>query len=221
MPAIRTGHRAVIFDLDGVLVSSAPVHWEAFRRTFAEEGRAFPWEEYLELGIGASRDEVIRRVFGDLPPARMGRLMDAKERHVRDCLKSGGLEPIPGSLEFVKRLRSKGVRTAVATASRTPQLLLEAVGAAMLFDAIVGRHEVERSKPHPDLYLRAAERLGLAAEDCVVIEDSPVGIEAGLSAGMTVLAITTTEEPEKLSRAHAVYAGCQDIPLEDWIRTAP
>ena len=99
----------------------------------------------------------------------------------------------------------------------TPDLLLSSVGALPLFDAVVGRHQVPRSKPHPDLYLRAAEMLGVPCAECLVVEDSPVGIEAAKAAGMRVLAITTTEPAGNLSRAHGVYGGFAEIPLESWL----
>src|SRR5688500_19361884 len=80
--ARRAVVRAVIFDLDGVLVWSVPMHWRAFERTFAAEGRPFPYEEYLRCGIGAARDEVIRQVLGDLPEPKLRLLMAEKERQV-------------------------------------------------------------------------------------------------------------------------------------------
>jgi beta-phosphoglucomutase family hydrolase len=216
-PPTRAATRAVIFDLDGVLVWSAPMHWQAFRKTFAPSGRDFSYEEYLELGLGASREEVIRRVLGDLAEPDLRRLMDAKEAHVKEHLRERGLESIPGALDFVRAARERRLKTAVASASRTPDLLLSSVGALPLFDAVVGRHQVPRSKPHPDLYLRAAEMLGVSPTECLVVEDSAIGVEAARAAGMRVLAITTTEPAPNLSRAHGIYGGFAEIPLEPWL----
>jgi len=209
--------RAVIFDLDGVLVWSMPMHHTAFQRTFAAEGREFPLDEYRQVALGASREEVIRRVLGDLPHEKMRRLMSEKERHVKEYLRQRGIELIPGAIDFVRAVRARNVKTAVASASRIPEVILDSVGVLPLFDAVVGRGKVRRSKPHPDLYLLAAETLGVPPEECLVLEDSPTGIDAALNAGMHVLAITTTEDAANLSRAHGVYPGFADISLDEWI----
>jgi HAD superfamily hydrolase (TIGR01509 family) len=213
----RSAARAVIFDLDGVLVWTVPMHWRSYQKTFEAEGRPFPIEEYFRVAIGAPREQVIRAVLGELPEARMKHLMAEKERHVREYLRDIGIETIPGALDFVRALRARGAKTAVASASRTPELILGSVKAVDLFDAIVGRGEVSRSKPHPDLYVKAAEALAMPASECLVIEDSPVGIEAARAAGMDVLALITTEGRENLSRANAVFSGFAEIPIDEWV----
>ncbi|HLU47107.1 MAG TPA: HAD family phosphatase [Planctomycetota bacterium] len=212
----KTAIEAVIFDLDGVLVSSIPIHYEAFRRTFAAEGRAFTFEDYLAIGAGAARDVLLRRVLGELEDAKLAELMAAKEHHVRDLIVERGLEEVPGAREFVAAVRARGCRTAVGTSSRTPALLL-GDGFDGLFDAIVDRTQVSRPKPDPEIFLLAAERLGIAPERCLVLEDSPAGVEAGLAASMTVIALTTSEPPSRLERAHAVLSGYDAIDLDEWI----
>lgn len=213
----HTSTRAVIFDLDGVLVWSVPMHWRAFQQTFASVGRSFSFEEYMSFAVGASRDQVIRHVLGDLPDAELRHFMEEKERHVKHYLSEKGIDAIPGAIDFVRSVRSRGLKTAVATASRTPEIMLESIGALELFDAIVGRGKVSRSKPHPDVYLLAAETLQVEPRECLVIEDSSVGVEAGRAAGMRVLALTTTEGPAGLASANAVYSGFDEILLERWL----
>jgi HAD superfamily hydrolase (TIGR01509 family) len=209
---------AVIFDLDGVLVSSIPAHFEAFRRTFAAVGREFRFDEYIEIGAGASREVLIRRVLGgDVPQAQFDLLMREKERHIREIVAGEGLTPIPGARAFVDAVRRRGRKTAVATASRTPGLLLDGAGLGGLFDVVVDRHQVERSKPAPDLYLRAASELAVDPRRSLVIEDAPAGVEAALAAGMRVIALTTSEPPDRLLAAHAVVGGFADIDLDRWL----
>ncbi len=212
----RASARAAIFDLDGVLVSSNELHYAAFRRTFEAEGRTFSYEAYREFAIGASREDVIRRVMGDLPPEKLAEMMAAKERHVREHLEEHGIRAIPGAVAFVRELSARGIRRAVASASRIPELLLRAIGALDLFDCVIGRDQVARSKPHPDLYLKAAESLRVPPDACLVIEDAPVGIRAARAAGMRVIALATTERPENLEGADAVLGGFSEIRIEDW-----
>jgi HAD superfamily hydrolase (TIGR01509 family) len=210
---------AVVFDLDGVLVSSAEAHWEAYRRTFAAEGVDFSYEEYHKVAQGVPREVVVRRVFGDLPAGKAKALMAAKEAHLVDYLREGALRPIPGAMEFVDEVRRRGLKIAVATASRTPKLLLEAAGIRRPFDLILDRTDVKRPKPFPDIYQAAARALGLEPPLCLAIEDSPPGIEAAIAAGMPVLALSTTYPRQELLHASAVYAGFDEIDLERWLGT--
>jgi len=206
-----TATHAVIFDLDGVLVWSIPMHWQAFQKTFAAEGKPFSLDDYMRLGIGVSREEVLQRVLGDLPPPKLEQLMAEKEQHVRRYLQKPGIDPIPGALDFVQAVRAQSLKTAVASASRSARLILDSIAACPLFDVIIGRDKVARSKPYPDLFLAAADSLRVSPAHCLVIEDSAVGVEAARAAGMQVIAITTTDVEKNLSRAHAVYKGFAEI----------
>lgn len=216
--SLRTTTRAVIFDLDGVLVWTIPMHWWAFKKTFETRGRDFSYEEYMREALGAPREEVIRRVLGDgLGPAEFEELIALKGNYVEEYLREKGVDMIPGALDFVQAVREHKVKTAVASASRTPRLLLESVGAADLFETIVDRGMVVNSKPHPDVFLSAAKKLGVTPAECIVIEDSAVGVEAAVRASMRVLALTTTHERNELAQAAAVYRRFADIPLEEWL----
>lgn len=214
---MKSSTRAFIFDLDGVLVSSAELHWYAFRKTFAAEGKSFSREEYLRVGIGVAREQVIRSVLGELPEDKLRMLMAEKERYVHEYLQGDGLDPIPGSLEFLNRVLKRKLLTAVATASRTPRLFLEAIGAIDRFKVILDRQSCQRPKPHPDIYLLAAESLGVEPDECIVVEDSPTGIQAARAAGMRTLAVTTTHPRGELTAATAVFDSFEGIDLDDWV----
>lgn len=211
-----TATRAIVFDLDGVLVSSVDLHWYAFRKTFEAEGLEFSREQYLQVGIGAPREQVIRRLLGEVPADRLTFLMDEKERHVYEFLETEGLDAIPGSLEFVRRTRDRGLRTAVATASRTPRPLLTSIGAIDLFEVIVDRSMVTYPKPHPEIYMLTAQTMKLRARECLVVEDSPVGVAAARAAGMRTIAVTTTHGREELSQATHVVDTFDQIDLDEW-----
>lgn len=216
----KTTHctRAVVFDLDGVLISSIDLHWYAFRRALEHEGIEFTREHYLRVGIGSTRDAVIKSVVGeDIDPEMLQRVMKAKGHYVDEFLDTVGLTAIPGSLEFVARVRERNLLTCVATASRTPKPFLKAVGATDLFPVVLDRTATERSKPYPDIYLRAADVLGVTPDECVVIEDSPVGVQAARSAQMRVIAVTTTHSRSELEEATAVVDAFEEINLDHWV----
>ena len=114
-----TQPQAILFDMDGVLVSSERVHWKAYRDTFASEGVEYPWEAYRATGLGISRENVMKKVLGQLEEEKLLELMKRKEDHVRTILDAEKVERVPGALEFVKEARRHGLKTAVATSSRS------------------------------------------------------------------------------------------------------
>jgi HAD superfamily hydrolase (TIGR01509 family) len=212
-PTLRP--QAFIFDMDGVLVSSETVHWKAYRDTFASEGIEYPWEAYRETGLGISRENVIRMVLGTLEEEKLLQLMKRKEDHVRSILAQEQVERIPGALKFILELQARGLKTAVATSSRNPDLFLGAGGYEDIFDLVVGRCDVQQPKPHPETYIQAAAKLGVSPADCLAFEDSPAGVESALTAGMPVFALVTTHTREEISRASAVFEGFDQIQLEN------
>lgn len=212
--------KAAIFDFDGVIANSIPLHFESFRRLFSEEGVEFTFDDYRRLANGRPRDEVIRAVLGKgIEPVRFRRLMDLKERYIFEILARDGLRPIPGSLELAKALRDRGLRTAVASSSRTARRFLDAIVTADkslgrpvdLFDRVLEGDGVRAAKPDPDIYIAAAQSLGLRPHECIAIEDAVNGIRAAKAAGMPVIAVATTEEREALSESDAVFSSFADM----------
>lgn len=183
---------AVLFDLDGVIVDSGPAHAAAWSALFAEQGVDFGPEDYERIAAGRPRDAVIREVLGNRPDH--DRLMRRKAELMSDV----PLATVPGTLPFLEAL---GLPHAIATSSRMPDFLLANAGLAGRFHTVVDRSQVEHGKPAPDLFLEAARRLGHAPAACVVIEDAPAGVEAGLAAGCTVIGLG---DPGRLARAHVV-----------------
>ena len=125
--------QALIFDMDGVLVSSERVHWKAYRATLATTGIDYSWEAYRDTGMGISRENVLMNILGPLEEQRLLELMQLKEDHVRIVLGEEGVQGVPGARGFVTAARERGLKTAVATSSRNPERFLEAGGYAELF----------------------------------------------------------------------------------------
>ena len=206
--------QALIFDMDGVLVSSERVHWKAYRATLATAGVDYSWDAYRDTGMGISRENVLMNILGPLEEQRLLELMQLKEDHVRVVLGEEGVQRVPGAREFVTAARGRGLKAAVATSSRNPELFLEAGGYAELFESITCRRDVELPKPHPQTYLDAAAALDLAPNRCLAFEDSPTGIEAATAAGMAVFALATTHPADSLGEATAVFKGFEEIELD-------
>ena len=181
---------AVIFDMDGVLVDSEPLHHRSTQAALGARGVSYT-ERDNRAFFGATDAEMLRvlRILFDLPDATAA-LVEAKTRHLVDLIRTEA-RPLPGVPGVPLRLREAGLPLALATASRRPviQAVLETIGLQDAFRAIVSGEEVARGKPAPDAFLMAARRLGVEPERCLVVEDSRNGVLAGKAAGMTVAAI--------------------------------
>jgi HAD superfamily hydrolase (TIGR01509 family) len=196
--------RAVLWDLDGVLVDSRRYHFEAFQRLLAEHARELSEKEFAPL-FGLRNDAILARLFGELTPERRDALAQRKETLFRAMI-AGRVEALPGAVDLVSRVAGAGIAQAIV--SSTPRaninLILRSLGVAHHFDAIVADEDVTRGKPHPEGFTLAAQRLGVTPDACVVLEDAPEGVEAGNAAGARTIGVATTRRPEQLAHAALV-----------------
>jgi beta-phosphoglucomutase len=176
----------VLWDLDGTLVDSGDYHWRAWRDTMRGEGVALSYQQFLD-SFGQRNDRILTTWLGaDVDAERVRRIGDAKEALYRDIAKAEGLVALPGAREWVMRLRDAGWRQAIG--SSAPRANVEVMLAVLRLDAyineVVAAEDVARGKPAPDVFLAAAERIGVHPSRCVVVEDAAAGIEAARRAGM-------------------------------------
>jgi beta-phosphoglucomutase len=185
--------RAVIFDLDGVLVSTDEFHYRAWQRLADEEGIAFDRRANRRLrGVGRmeSLEIMLERAPRPYAPEEKAALAERKNRYYRESLEA--LAPgdvLPGVREVLRALKARGVKVAVASSSRNAPEILRRTGLADVADATADGNDITHSKPDPEVFLVAAARLGLAPAECLVVEDAASGVEAAAAAGMRSLAI--------------------------------
>ena len=176
---------AYIFDFDGVLVDTMLAHFESYREALAEVGVPLDRERFYYQAGMTGREQI--RYFCQ----QAGVQADADRIYARKNelapKHQDKVTPIPRNLELLRILRAAGCRTAIASGSSRPSILPVMERFGIEVDAVVSSEDVARGKPHPDLFLQAAARLGVAPESCTVIEDSEVGIQAAQAAGMPVL----------------------------------
>ncbi len=184
------GTAAVLFDMDGVLVDSEPLHLRATQAALGDRGPSFT-ERDNRAFVGATDAELFRvlRILFDLPTPTAD-LVAAKVHHLVALIRAEA-RPMPGVPAVPLRLRAAGLRLGLASSSPRPviQAVLEVVGLAGVFEATVSGEETPRGKPAPHIYLMAARRLGVEPRECLVVEDSRNGVLAAKAAGMTVAAI--------------------------------
>ena len=184
--------RGVLWDLDGTLVDSAELHWLSWRDTMAAEGHPITYEQFV-ASFGQKNDRVLAGWLGtDASPEWIRRVGDAKEQEYRRLALLHGLTPLPGAAEWIHRLHERGWKQAIASSAprANVHVMLQALGVAPDFDAIVSAEDVTAGKPDPQVFLRAADRLGLAPHQCIVVEDAAVGIEAARRAGIKTIGVS-------------------------------
>lgn len=184
-PKLFSSPRAVIWDLDGTLVDSSLLHWQAWREELALLGRDLAWEEFAAM-FGQRNDTTLRTwLRPDLTDEEIYQIGEAKERRFRRTIDGVGLPLLPGAQALLEGLRDTGWRQALATmAGRENVQAMLGEPQRRHFDVIVAAEDVVNGKPAPDVFLKAAERLGVPPARCIVVEDSPAGILAAKRAGM-------------------------------------
>jgi beta-phosphoglucomutase family hydrolase len=211
--------RGFIFDWDGVVIDSHAQHEESWQLLFQELGGPMP-EGFFKATFGMRNQQIIPMCFdfvaGD-DTAEIARLGDRKEDLYREILRRDGITPLPGVVDLLQELASLGIPTAVG--SSTPRLNIETImgmtGLAPYFQQIVSAEDVTAGKPDPQVFLKAAEKIGRAPAQCIVIEDAHVGIEAGKRAGMKVVAVATTHPVASLGQADVAYSNLEGRRVAD------
>ena len=200
--------RGVIFDMDGVLVDSGEHHRAAWRALLAELGATSTSAESWRLTIGRPAHEAVALLLGrDLAPDEAMQLASRKRDLYRHFARRGAVA-VPGVTAFVGSVAQSGIACAVATsASRhDARHVLDTLGLAGRFGAVVTAEDVTRGKPDPEVYVRAAGAIGVAPGACLVFEDAVVGVQAARAAGMRVIGVTTAHTGDELSAAGAEHA---------------
>ncbi len=208
--------RALVFDLDGVIVDSNPVHVEAWARYLQSHGRSLP-RGAGRLIFGRRNDEIVRDFFGtDLPEQEIAAHGAAKEAVYRELMRSRLRERLtPGVEDFLRR--HSGVPMALASNAERANVdfVLEGAGLRHFFAVVLDGGQVVRPKPFPDIYLEAARLLSVRPQDCIIFEDSEAGVQAARAAGARVVGLLTTHR-----ELHGVDLAIRDFlapELEVWL----
>jgi len=211
--------QAVIFDLDGVLVTTDDSHYKAWKQMADEEGIPFDRQinqrlrgvsrmESLEIILEKSERPYTQDEKRNLAERKNSYYVALINQLTRDAL-------LPGALDTVHALLDMGIRTAIGSSSKNAPAILRQTGIARLFEAVADGNQIKHSKPDPEVFLLAASLLQLPAADCLVVEDADAGVVAGARAGMPVLAVGAVAGHPLADLSAPTLA---DIDLAAWIR---
>jgi beta-phosphoglucomutase len=204
---------AALWDLDGTLIDSMPYHWEAWNDILAPLGYHFSVDSFKPT-IGLRNEEIVRDFLKlDRPQAEIEAIVHTKEERYRAIMVERGLDLLPGVEHWITELSAHGWQHAIVTSAPRANVVavMRATRLDRLVDTIVCAEDVTLGKPDPQPFLLGASRLKVPPERCLVIEDSPAGLEAARQAGMKSIGVLTTH-----SRLEADYVvkSLADLPAE-------
>jgi HAD superfamily hydrolase (TIGR01509 family) len=205
---------AVLFDMDGVIVDSEPLWSEAEKQLLARRNlRYSPSLKSAMMGRDA-KGAVANLIEHYSLAESVGELIEERNQIIAGFFEEH-LQAIPGALELVRSVMAAGILTGLVSSSPKPlvELALKKLDAAVLFDLIVSGDQVIRGKPAADIYITAAEKLGVKPKYCLVIEDAPHGVAAAKGAGMCCLAISTSVRAVELAMADTVVSSFAEVDL--------
>lgn len=184
---------AVIFDLDGVIVSTDECHYKAWKKMADEEGIYFDKEINNRLR-GVSRmeslDIVLKRANKEYSEEERLQLAERKNGYYKEFItKLTPADILPGAMNTLNELRANGIKVAIGSSSKNTPVILKQIGLSNYFDAVSDGNNITNSKPNPEVFLKAADMLGIPYSECMIVEDADAGIEAGKRAGMKTVSV--------------------------------
>lgn len=196
--------KAAIFDLDGVIVDTVPIHFRAWGKMFSEYGRDFTFEDYKQKVDGIPRLDGAKAILTDLPDEEIKKACDIKQGYFLEFIEKEEIPAHEPTLRLIKELKTHSIKVANISSSRNCKRILKRIGVTGLMDVIVDGNDITKGKPDPQIFLMASERLNVAAGDCIVFEDAVLGVEAAKNAKMFCVGIDRYNSPERLKLADFV-----------------
>jgi beta-phosphoglucomutase len=224
MNETNTDRPAVIFDMDGVLVDSYQAHFESWNRMLADKGLGISIEDFARH-FGRTNQDIIPEIWPDeaSDPETVSAWSHDKEIAYREILRER-FPAMPGAGELIRSLHDAGFDLAIGSSGppENIQVVLDCLEHSDCFQAQVTGSDVKRGKPDPEVFLKAAEKLGVEPQRCAVVEDALPGLEAARRAGMLPIALTGTTDPRALAqKAHVVVESLTQLDpdrIRSWLQ---
>lgn len=212
MPAPRW---AALFDWDGVIIDSAAAHERSWELLAAETGLPLPADHFLR-GFGKRNEVIFPEILQwGTDPEQIRIWSLRKEALYREEVQAHGVDVLPGVRNYLQSLKEAGVPAVVGTSTQLAnvELIFEIMDLRGFFQGVVSSEDVRYGKPDPEVFLKAAERAGVAPADCVVFEDAVYGIEAAKAGGMAAVGVLTTHPDGNLPGADRLVKRLDELPM--------
>ena len=206
---------AVIFDMDGVLVDNFRYHLMAWEKFCQRHKKSISADDFLEHVFGGSNADHLSYIFKKELPAETIAAHSTEKELIYRYLYQDNVQLLPGLKDFLQELKDKEIPIAIATSAERANVdfILSETGLEGYFSAIADASMVSKGKPDPEVFLKAAELLSIAPQQCIVFEDTLKGIDAALKACMKVVGVATTHHRAELTEAHKVISDFTEIKI--------
>jgi len=206
--------KGVIFDLDGVLVNTVPLHFKAWKKMFSEYGKKFTFKDYREKVDGISRLDGAKAILDNFSDKELEIATIKKQRYYLEYIKKKGVKVYKDALDLIERLKKNKIKIGVISSSKNCLIILKRSGLDKEIDAKVDGNDIKKGKPDPEIFLVALKRLGLKKQECIVFEDAILGIEAAKKAKIKCIGVDRYRKSERLIQADLVVNTLKEVNLE-------
>jgi beta-phosphoglucomutase len=204
--------KGAIFDLDGVIVDTVPLHFSAWQRLFQDDyGLHFDLSTYEQKVDGRPRVDAVKIMLPAHPLEEQKAAGDLKQSYYLEMLNSGKLKVFDSSLRFIESLLQQGVRIVAASSSRNATYILEKIDLLKDFEGVVSGNDIQHGKPHPEIFLKAADILQLPKNECIVFEDAKAGVEAAKAGDFFCVGIDRHHREEHFLKADVCVSDLGEI----------
>jgi len=206
--------KGAIFDLDGVIVDTVPLHFKAWKKMFEEYGHSFSMTDYLDKVDGKPRDEGAAAILTDLSAEEIVKAGAIKQSYYVALLEKDSVKVFDSSVELIRQMKAKGLKLAAASSSKNATRILQKINLFDLFDANVSGADFKKGKPDPEIFLTAAARMGLEPIDCIVFEDANSGVRAAVRGGFLCVGINRHDNAAALQGADIIVNDLKELSLD-------
>lgn len=209
--------KAVIFDMDGTVVDTTALEYEAWKRMLDEVNVVFPYEDYIQA-LGAKGSEIIKARY-KADKSKIETMLHKKEVYFKELVSKKGLQLMPDIEKILEEVKGLNLKMALATGASHAKVdfVMQQFNIGHYFQVFVTADDVKKGKPDPEIFLKAAEKLGVPPQECVVMEDASNGVEAARNAGMACIAITSTRGKNQLQEADLTVDSYKQLSIKEFL----
>ena len=207
------GLKAAIFDLDGVVVDTVPIHFKAWKQMFEEYGKTFTFDDYKQKVDGIPRRDGARAILTDLTDDELKKAANLKQTYFIKNLEKEEIPQFTTTIRLITNLLNDNIKCAVVSSSKNCPTILKRIGLFDKLGSVISGDDITRGKPDPQIFLMAAEQLGANPSECIAFEDAVLGVESAKNAKMHCIGIDRYSHPERLALADIVVSDLGEIDL--------